>query len=136
MMLGKEKCKILKEIRQKIAEENNIEYITSECKNAGNCKGTCPKCEEEIQQLERELNNRKRAGKTVAIVGIALGVTIGAVGCKAIATMMEDSGYDELQGEAVPAPLEGDVAAPEETPNNVNECTVEPTIEIESQDEE
>lgn len=29
-MNGKEKCKILKEIRQKIANENNISYVTSE----------------------------------------------------------------------------------------------------------
>ena len=29
-MLGKAKCKILKEIRQKIADENDIPYVTRE----------------------------------------------------------------------------------------------------------
>ena len=39
-MLGKEKCRILKEIRQKIADENDIPYVTHECKYQGECKGT------------------------------------------------------------------------------------------------
>ena len=42
---GKEKCRILKEIRAEIAKANDIEWVTSECKHQGNCKGTCPKCE-------------------------------------------------------------------------------------------
>ena len=41
---GKEKCRILKEIRAEIARQNDIEWVTSECKHKGNCKGTCPKC--------------------------------------------------------------------------------------------
>ena len=32
-MKGKEKCKALKEIRKQIAENNNIEYVVSECKH-------------------------------------------------------------------------------------------------------
>ena len=43
-MLGKKKCRILKEIRQKIADENDIPYVTHECKFQGECKGTCPRC--------------------------------------------------------------------------------------------
>ena len=42
---GKEKCRILKEIRAEIARANDIEWVVSECKHKGNCKGTCPKCE-------------------------------------------------------------------------------------------
>ena len=46
-MNGKSKCKILKEIRKRIAEENDIAYVTSECQYQGECSGTCPKCEAE-----------------------------------------------------------------------------------------
>ena len=50
-MKGKNKCKILKEIRQKIADENDIPYVTRECTYRGDCKGTCPKCEAELLYL-------------------------------------------------------------------------------------
>ena len=56
MTRGKQTCKILKEIRQQIADRNDIEYITSECHFQGECKGTCPKCEAELQYLENELS--------------------------------------------------------------------------------
>ena len=65
MTRGKRTCKILKEIRQQIAEKNNIEYITSECHFQGECKGTCPKCESEVRYLENELNKRRQLGKEI-----------------------------------------------------------------------
>ena len=71
---GKKTCKILKEIRQQIAERNDIEYITSECHFQGECKGTCPKCEAELQYLENELSKRRQLGKAVAVAGISLGL--------------------------------------------------------------
>ena len=74
MTRGKRTCKILKEIRQQIAEKNDIEYVTSECHFRGECEGTCPKCEEELQYLENELQKRKQLGKAVAIAGISLGI--------------------------------------------------------------
>ena len=58
-MKGKKRCKILKEIRQQIAQNNDIEFITSECKHQGDCPGTCPKCEAEVRYLERELESGK-----------------------------------------------------------------------------
>ena len=36
-------CKMLREIRRQIANENDIPYITEDCKYKGDCKGTCPK---------------------------------------------------------------------------------------------
>ena len=54
-MLGKEKCRILKEIRQRIADENDIPWVTQECTHKGSCRGTCPKCESELRELERQL---------------------------------------------------------------------------------
>lgn len=79
-MTGKNKCKILKEIRKAIAKENNIEYVTSECKYQGNCRGTCPKCESEVRYLEKELEKRRLAGKTVAVAGIATSMILSS-GC-------------------------------------------------------
>ena len=80
-MKGKDRCKILKDIRKRIAEENDIEFITSECKHKGDCLGTCPKCESELRYLERELENRRRLGKTVTVAGLALSVTLATTSC-------------------------------------------------------
>ncbi len=77
-MNGKNKCKILKEIRQKIAEENDIELVTSECKYQGECSGTCPKCEEELRYLERELKKRQMLGKGIAVAGVAAALVLAA----------------------------------------------------------
>lgn len=80
-MNGKSKCKILKDIRREIAKQNDIEYITSECKFQGECSGTCPKCEAEVKYLEDELAKRKNAGKAIAVAGIAAALMIGISGC-------------------------------------------------------
>lgn len=80
-MNGKEKCRILKEIRREIAQNNDIEWAVSECKHQGNCKGTCPKCEAEVRKLEAELSLRRRLGKAVAVVGISSLCTAGLTAC-------------------------------------------------------
>ena len=73
-MKGKEKCKALKEIRHQIALNNDIEYVVSECKHQGECKGTCPKCESEVRYLERELEKRQRLGKAAVVAGLSVGL--------------------------------------------------------------
>ncbi len=80
-MKGKNRCKILKDIRKRIAEENNIEYITTECKYKGDCLGTCPKCESEVRYLEAELEKRRRLGYKVTVAGLAAGITLASAGC-------------------------------------------------------
>ncbi len=80
-MDGKSKCKILKDIRARIARENEIDYVTSECKFQGSCSGTCPKCEAELRYLEDELRKRRNAGKAVAVAGIAAAMVVCAAGC-------------------------------------------------------
>ena len=95
-MNGKNKCKILKEIRRQIAEQNDIEYVTSECQHKGDCKGTCPKCEAEVRYLEKELEKRQRLGRTVAVVGIAAALAVSTVGCD---DMPKEPIVDELQGD-------------------------------------
>ena len=42
-MFGKQKCRILKEIRQRIAEENDIPYVTRECSFQGDVWMPIPK---------------------------------------------------------------------------------------------
>ena len=81
MYRGKQTCKILKEIRKQIAEENDIELITSECTHKGDCAGTCPKCEAEVRYLERELEKRQRLGKAAVFAGMTLGTAINAASC-------------------------------------------------------
>ena len=74
MPRGKEVCRILKDIRKQIAEENGIEFITSECQHKGDCAGTCPKCEAEVRYLENQLARRRAAGRTTRLVGVSLGL--------------------------------------------------------------
>ncbi len=73
MARGKQTCKILKEIRRQIAESNDIEFVTSECRYKGDCLGTCPKCEAEVRYLEQQLRKRQLAGKLVNLAGISAG---------------------------------------------------------------
>lgn len=80
-MTGKNKCKILKQIRRQIAAENDIEFVTADCKFQGNCTGTCPKCESEVRYLEDELRKRRQAGKAIAVAGIAAALVATASGC-------------------------------------------------------
>ena len=74
MAKGKSTCKLLKDIRQQIAEANGISYQPKECHHKGDCAGTCPACEEEIRYLERELKARKGNGFGMKVAGIAAGI--------------------------------------------------------------
>ena len=74
MARGKQTCKILKEIRKQIAEENDIKLVVEECTYKGDCIGTCPKCEAEVRYLERELEKRQRMGKAVVVAGLSVGL--------------------------------------------------------------
>ena len=91
-MRGKQKCKILKEIRQRIADENDIPYVTRECSFQGECTGTCPRCESELRYLEQQLENRRRLGKRVSVAALKPGT---------------ESVQSDLTGEA--APPESDI---------------------------
>ena len=74
MVKGKSTCKLLKDIRQQIADANGISYQPIECHHKGDCAGTCPACEEEIRYLERELKARKGNGFGMKVAGIAAGI--------------------------------------------------------------
>ena len=74
MPKGKSTCKLLKDVRQQIADANGISYQLKECHHKGDCAGTCPACEEEIRYLERELKARKGNGFGMKVAGIAAGI--------------------------------------------------------------
>ena len=74
MAKGKSTCKLLKDIRQQIADANGISYQPKECHHKGDCAGTCPACEAEIRYLERELKARKGNGFGMKVAGIAAGI--------------------------------------------------------------
>ncbi len=111
-MLGKEKCRILKEIRQRIADENDIPYVTRECTHQGDCRGTCPRCESELRYLEQQLAARQALGKRVSVAALCAGMALGATGCGLFAPKPTPEPIDELSG-AVPYEEPTPVPSPE-----------------------
>lgn len=79
MTRGKSTCKLLKGIRQQIADANGISYYPKECHYEGECVGTCPACEAEIRYLEAQLRERKRNGWGMKVAGLAAGLCVAAV---------------------------------------------------------
>jgi len=79
MSRGQSTCKVLKEVRRKIADANNIPLQEHECTHTGDCAGTCPYCESEVRYLERELSKRRSLGKAVAVAGIAVAAVMPAM---------------------------------------------------------
>ena len=62
--MHKEKCKILKEIRLKLAQKLGINLSQEPCTYEGECEGTCSACQEEERILnevivEEEKNKKK-----------------------------------------------------------------------------
>ena len=85
MTKGRSTCKLLKSIRQQIADANGISYRPKECQHKGDCAGTCPACEEEIRYLERELKARKGNGFGMKVAGIAAGICATVMPMTAVA---------------------------------------------------
>lgn len=124
MNKGKKKCEILKTIRCQVARKNGIPYTYTECTYQGECRGTCPKCEEELRYLTRELEKLKKSGKQVAVAGVAAAViATSTAGCSS--DFLTELGLRDHQVTTMGVPaytqqeeLDGDVAYtpdPEET---------------------
>ena len=111
MKKGKRTCEILKDVRRKIAQENDIPLVERECTHEGDCRGTCPYCESEVRYLERELSKRRALGKAVTVAGIA------------VSTMMMGACHSP-KTPATPAGSE-----PEPTPVNTLSQAAEPSPE-------
>lgn len=85
MEKGRKICDTLKQIRLKIARENDIQYAPEPCNHKGDCKGTCPACEEEVRMLERQIRHRRMtAGKVALAAGLSLG--LGAMALESCST--------------------------------------------------
>lgn len=70
-MTGKEKCRLLRQIRSEIAQANGIAYVTEECTYQGDdCLGTCPKCDAEVRQLEMALSLKAARGEQISLQGL------------------------------------------------------------------
>ena len=121
-MNGKNRCRILKQIRQKIADENDIPYVTRECTFRGECRGTCPKCEAELKYLEQQLEKRRRLGKSVAVTAVAAGMTASLTACAPVTAAVEN-----LLIKSQPAPrievLEGEIELSGDVPDIVGNMT-------------
>ena len=96
MNAGKEKCELLRHIRRDVAERYGLEYNPTECTHEGDCSGTCPACDAELRDLERQL--RARGIDDVVLSDVPIPETI-------------DNDGELLKGKI--AALEGDVAAPD-----------------------
>ena len=128
-MKGKKRCKILKEIRRQIAENNDIEFVTSECKHQGDCLGTCPKCEAEVRYLERELEKRQKLGRTIAVAGLAVALTTSAVGCDDLFDGFRPTGGDPLPPEEYDQHAGGMEAPPDEYDGDIVEIPGDAPVE-------
>ena len=120
MKVGKAKCKVLKGIRKKIAEANDISYNPRKCHHKGDCAGTCPACEAEVRYLTDQLNLRRMAGKTIRVAGLATGITM----LSSCGHLFQPSGMTERDFPPQtnkPELLEGDVVAPPDTTIDVPE---------------
>ena len=74
MNVGKRICETLKTIRKQIADANGIVYDPKKCNFKGECRGTCPACEQEVKYIEKQLNARRMLGKAVTIIGVSTGI--------------------------------------------------------------
>ena len=107
-MRGKQKCWILKDIRRRIAEENDIPFVTRECGFQGECRGTCPRCESELRYLEQQLERRAALGKRISVAALCAGIAIGTAACGPVGTGTSpannstDDVVDELSGAVGP----------------------------------
>ena len=68
-MDGREKCRLLRQLRDDNARRNGIEISREACTYEGECSGACPKCDAELEALTKELEKRgvRVPGESVVI---------------------------------------------------------------------
>lgn len=60
-VLERDKCPVLKEIRRTVAARHGIPLKIPECTYRGRCPGTCPRCEAELDTINRWLQDHPNA---------------------------------------------------------------------------
>ena len=109
MSKGKEKCEILKAIRTYVADKYGVEYSPTECTHEGECRGTCPKCDAELAELQKRLEAKgiydiSEDAKLSDLVRNYLNQDNNSVPM---------TGEDFERTEGMPIPLQGDIAIEE-----------------------
>lgn len=92
MKHGRSICNTLKKIRLDIARANDIDYVPAQCSHKGECAGTCPACESEVEFLEKEISRKRSIGKAVLIAGVGLTSLAAMAGKPSKTTMPIDNG--------------------------------------------
>lgn len=69
-MNGREKCMLINQIRQKVADNNNIDFVIYDCTFEGECTGRCQKSDSELSYLESELEKRQNDGNKINLKGV------------------------------------------------------------------
>ena len=64
-MNGKDICNLLKQYRKELSEKNGIDYEIKDCSHGDGCKGTCPFCEKETDELYALLREKENNGEIV-----------------------------------------------------------------------
>ncbi len=115
MNKGRAKCERLKKIRKAMADRLHVDLHQKECTFEGNCRGTCPKCKQEEEILNRELLKRAAGLGIGALAGLSL------AGCAPFQTAGEAPIYEEFEGgilepvEEYPEPEAGEAPYYEES---------------------
>lgn len=64
-MNRKDICNLLKQYRKELSEKNGIDYEIKDCSHGDGCKGTCPFCEKETDELYALLREKENNGEFV-----------------------------------------------------------------------
>ena len=104
----RKKCDHLKQIRKNVADAVGVDLKQTECTYEGDCKGTCPKCQQEEKTLAKALLQGTAVAASAAIMLAGCASNNDYYGDGYAGGLMEPEVYiDE------PA-LEGDIAIIEE----------------------
>jgi hypothetical protein len=108
MSKGKDKCDFLRNIRRQVAAQYGLRYEPRECHHEGDCPGTCPVCDAELRDLQRQLSEH-------GIENIDVFEQVEAEDTK-----LFENNQEPLYGPGIPADpndiqaLEGDAKPPED----------------------
>lgn len=134
---GKEVCGRLKEIRRQVAEANGIPYEPAECHSEGECRGTCPKCEEELKYLSEAIEMKKENGEEVTVSVVSETDDLESVhsipfddGSEVYTTMglmLPEEGFFPYE------PLPGDISLDESLPDDLTDDADDVTVGTENE---
>lgn len=101
-MNGKEKCLLMKRIRQEIALKNNIKFETTDCNSLEECNGHCPKCDAEAANLMRALWQKEAMGQAIRID------VSSYLGLESMTSDSEENGLTYSDAEETPGDIDFD----------------------------